>query len=35
MRHKALSGEGNPRFATIFKVARAMGLEVQFRPAHR
>ena len=28
--YKALSGEGNPSFATILKVARSLGLE--FRP---
>ncbi len=31
--YKALSGEGNPSFATILKVARALGLELHFRPA--
>ncbi len=30
--YKALSGEGNPSFATILKVARALGLELHFRP---
>jgi probable addiction module antidote protein len=29
--YKALSGEGNPSFATIVKVARAFGLRLQFR----
>ncbi|GAB6064892.1 addiction module antidote protein [Deferrisoma palaeochoriense] len=33
--YKALSESGNPRFATILKVARAVGLEVEFRPATR
>lgn len=28
--YKALSGEGNPSFATIVKVARAFGLRLQF-----
>ena len=27
--YKALSGEGNPSFATILKVARSLGLEVR------
>ena len=31
--YKALSGEGNPSFATILKVARALGLEFHFKPA--
>lgn len=31
--YKALSGEGNPSFATVMKVARALGLRVTFRPA--
>ena len=31
--YKALSGEGNPSFATITKVAHALGLRVGFRPA--
>jgi probable addiction module antidote protein len=30
--YKALSPEGNPAFATVVKVARAMGLEVTFKP---
>lgn len=29
--YKALSGDGNPSFATIVKVARAFGLRLQFR----
>lgn len=29
--YKALSGDGNPSFATIMKVARAFGLRLQFR----
>lgn len=31
--YKALSGEGNPSFATIAKVARALGMEITFKPA--
>lgn len=30
--YKALSEEGNPTFATVAKVARALGYEVTFRP---
>lgn len=30
---KALSSEGNPSFATIAKVARALGLQLTFKPA--
>ena len=30
--YKALSGEGNPGFATIMKVAQALGLRMTFRP---
>ena len=29
--YKALSGEGNPSFATIVKVAHALGLKVTFQ----
>ena len=29
---KALSGEGNPTFATVLKVAKALGLRVSFEP---
>lgn len=29
---KALSGEGNPRLATVLKVAKALGLKVSFEP---
>ncbi len=29
--YKALSPNGNPGFATIFKVARAMGLKITIR----
>lgn len=31
--YKALSGEGNPSFATVSKVARALGLRLSFQPA--
>jgi probable addiction module antidote protein len=31
--YKALSSEGNPSFATVLKVARALGLELHFRKA--
>lgn len=31
--YKALSGEGNPSFATIVKVADALGLKIHFAPA--
>ncbi|WIM13574.1 addiction module antidote protein [Enhydrobacter sp.] len=30
--YKALSEEGNPSFATIVKIARALGLRLSFRP---
>ncbi len=30
--YKALSGEGNPSFATVVKVAHALGLQMTFRP---
>ncbi|MGH9382117.1 MAG: addiction module antidote protein [Thermoanaerobaculia bacterium] len=30
--YKALSGEGNPTFDTVAKVAKALGLQVTFRP---
>lgn len=30
---KSLSGEGNPSFATVVKVAQALGLRVAFEPA--
>jgi probable addiction module antidote protein len=33
--YKALSGEGNPSFATVLKVMHALGLELAPRPAHR
>lgn len=31
--YKALSGDGNPSFSTVLKVARALGLRLSFRPA--
>jgi probable addiction module antidote protein len=31
--YKALSGKGNPSFATMTKVARALGLRIKFAPA--
>lgn len=31
--YKALSGDGNPSFATILKVANALGLRMAFKPA--
>ena len=31
--YKALSAEGNPSFATVIKVAKALGLRVAFRAA--
>lgn len=30
--YKALSGEGNPSFATVYKVAHALGLQLTFKP---
>jgi probable addiction module antidote protein len=30
--YKALSSEGNPEFATILKVIRALGLKIEVRP---
>lgn len=32
--YKALSGEGNPSFATILKVTRALGLQFHAEVAH-
>jgi probable addiction module antidote protein len=32
--YKALSGEGNPSFATILKVTRALGLQLHAAPRH-
>lgn len=31
--YKALSGEGNPSFATVMKVSRALGLKLSFEKA--
>jgi len=31
--NKALSGEGNPTLATIMKVAKALGLRIEFLAA--
>ena len=31
--YKALSSEGNPSFATIMKVAKALGFRLDFQPA--
>ena len=31
--YKALSVDGNPSFATIIKVAKALGLKLRFEPA--
>ena len=33
--YKALSMEGNPSFATVSKVAKALGLEISVRPLPR
>lgn len=33
--YKALSGEGNPAFATISKVAKALGLRLTIEPLSR
>ena len=30
--YKALSADGNPSFATIMKVAKALGLKIEFHP---
>jgi probable addiction module antidote protein len=32
--YKALSPEGNPEFATVLKVVRALGLKLHASPAH-
>ena len=32
--YKALSGEGNPSFATILKVISALGIKLHAEPAH-
>lgn len=31
--YKALSADGNPSFATVAKIARALGLRISFEPA--
>ena len=31
--YKALSGEGEPSFATVMKIASALGLKLSFQPA--
>jgi probable addiction module antidote protein len=31
--YKALSGEGNPSFGTVLRVAQALGLRLSFKPA--
>ena len=31
--YKALSADGNPSFATIIKIAKALGLKLRFEPA--
>lgn len=31
--YRALSGEGNPEFATIWKVVRALGIRLHAKPA--
>ncbi|HKS90324.1 MAG TPA: addiction module antidote protein [Tepidiformaceae bacterium] len=31
--YKALSGDGNPSFGTMLRVAHALGLDLHFRPA--
>jgi probable addiction module antidote protein len=33
--YKALSGEGNPSFATVMKVVNALGLQLHATPAQR
>jgi len=33
--YKALSPEGNPEFATVMKVLRALGLSLHVKVAHR
>ena len=32
--YKALSSEGNPEFATVMKVVRALGLKLRAEPEH-
>ncbi|MRH77665.1 putative addiction module antidote protein [Spiribacter sp. C176] len=31
--YKALSGDGNPAFATVTKIAKALGLQIRFETA--
>jgi len=31
--YKALSGDGNPTFATVTKIAKALGLQIRFETA--
>ncbi|WP_414440800.1 addiction module antidote protein [Burkholderia sp. 22PA0106] len=31
--YRALSGDGNPSFATVMKITAALGLRLSFRPA--
>jgi probable addiction module antidote protein len=33
--YRALSADGNPEFATIMKVMKAMGLQLSIEPAHK
>ena len=33
--YKALSPQGNPSFATVARIAKALGLELHFRPLKR
>ena len=33
--YKALSAEGNPSFATVLKVMRALGLQIDVKPLAR
>jgi probable addiction module antidote protein len=33
--NKALSGEGNPTLGTVMKVAKALGLRLEFRPVRQ
>ena len=33
--YKALSGDGNPSFATVLKVAHALGLQIHFEPVKK
>jgi probable addiction module antidote protein len=32
--YKALSSEGNPEFATVFKVVQALGIKLNAEPTH-